>query len=266
MIVSGWVFNTRRARLGRAGLEPAGHGRRAWLAAAGLCHRRHGRRRRQAAGRRRRWVGSTVTFYAFCLSAIIGGVIAVAMVLYRRGWTKHENQFLDDPERDRRRSASPTELATIAAERKSSMLLLPYGIPIAIGTIALLFLDGNAGMNASLDCSTTRCLSLRCDPAESTPQIPTAGSPKVEKLCRLCRKNRRGAAVVEFAIVAPVFFLLVFRDDRIRPDGHGPTDPDQCLARRALATPSSSIRTTRPRCKTTVTDYLRALRSTEALQ
>ena len=33
---------------------------------------------------------------------------------------------------------------------------------------------------------------------------------KVEKVCRSCRKNRRGAAVVEFAIVAPVFFLLVF--------------------------------------------------------
>lgn len=36
------------------------------------------------------------------------------------------------------------------------------------------------------------------------------GAPKVEKVFRLCRKNRRGAAVVEFAIVAPVFFLLVF--------------------------------------------------------
>jgi Flp pilus assembly protein TadG len=36
------------------------------------------------------------------------------------------------------------------------------------------------------------------------------GSPKLEKVFRLCRKNRRGAAVVEFAIVAPVFFLLVF--------------------------------------------------------
>jgi len=29
---------------------------------------------------------------------------------------------------------------------------------------------------------------------------------KLERICRLCRRNRRGAAVVEFAIVAPVFF------------------------------------------------------------
>lgn len=33
---------------------------------------------------------------------------------------------------------------------------------------------------------------------------------KLENVCRLCRKKRRGAAVVEFALVAPVFFLLVF--------------------------------------------------------
>jgi Flp pilus assembly protein TadG len=32
----------------------------------------------------------------------------------------------------------------------------------------------------------------------------------LEKLCGMCRKNRRGAAVVEFAIVAPIFFLLIF--------------------------------------------------------
>ena len=76
----------------------------------------------------------THTAYAFVASAVIGAVLAVAMVLYRKAWTKHSGQFwlivneimtVRDPER----------LSEIAAERKSSMLLLPYGIPIAIGTI-----------------------------------------------------------------------------------------------------------------------------------
>ncbi len=34
-------------------------------------------------------------------------------------------------------------------------------------------------------------------------------SLKLEKGSRLCRKDRRGAAAVEFAIIAPVFFLLI---------------------------------------------------------
>ncbi len=81
------------------------------------------------------WVGGTITLYAFCVSAIVGGVIALAMVLLRGAWQKHYGQCLmiwnemitiRDPEK----------LSAIAAERKSSMLLLPYGIPIAIGTIA----------------------------------------------------------------------------------------------------------------------------------
>ncbi|MCH7726900.1 MAG: prepilin peptidase [Planctomycetes bacterium] len=80
------------------------------------------------------WMHSTTTFYAFCLSVLVGGVIAVAMVLYKKGWKKHYTQFrmilqeiltVRDPE----------QLAEMAAERKSSMLLLPYGIPIAIGSV-----------------------------------------------------------------------------------------------------------------------------------
>ncbi|MEX2119110.1 MAG: TadE/TadG family type IV pilus assembly protein [Pirellulales bacterium] len=33
---------------------------------------------------------------------------------------------------------------------------------------------------------------------------------RLEKICRLCRRYRRGAAAVEFAVVVPVFFLFVF--------------------------------------------------------
>jgi prepilin peptidase CpaA len=81
------------------------------------------------------WVGSTDTLYAFCVSAIVGGAIALAMVVWRRDWHRHLAQFWDITQeilvvRD------PTALAEMAADRKGAMLLLPYGIPIAIGSIA----------------------------------------------------------------------------------------------------------------------------------
>ena len=80
------------------------------------------------------WIYATHTLLAFGISAVIGGVMAVVMVSWSGKWRKHLSQFhmiaseivtIRDPE----------QLATIAADRKSSMMLLPYGIPIAIGTI-----------------------------------------------------------------------------------------------------------------------------------
>jgi prepilin peptidase CpaA len=77
----------------------------------------------------------SVTFYAFAISALVGGVIAIGMILWKGSWEKHKSQFwfilneivtVKDPEK----------LAEIAAERKPRMFLLPYGIPIAIGSIA----------------------------------------------------------------------------------------------------------------------------------
>ncbi len=80
------------------------------------------------------WVWGTVTFYAFCVSAVVGGVLAVAMVLYARKFGHHKAQFLAIlTEIMVLRNAE--ELSEIATQRKSSMMLLPYGIPIAIGTI-----------------------------------------------------------------------------------------------------------------------------------
>ena len=81
------------------------------------------------------WVHVTHTLWAFALSGIIGAVLAILMVLYRNAWSKHQGQFwmilneiasVKDPEK----------LSEIAAERKPKMMLLPYGIPIAMGTIA----------------------------------------------------------------------------------------------------------------------------------
>jgi prepilin peptidase CpaA len=87
------------------------------------------------------WMWPSVTFYAFAVSALVGGVIAIGMVLWTKSWDKHRNQFwgifneiitVKDPE----------TLAAIAAERKPRMFLLPYGIPIAIGSIAYFLWHG----------------------------------------------------------------------------------------------------------------------------
>ncbi len=87
------------------------------------------------------WMHSTHTAWAFAYTAIIGAVLAVLMAVYRKALRKHATQFWMIVQeilviRD------PNELSEIAADRKASMLLLPYGIPIAIGTIAYFAVAG----------------------------------------------------------------------------------------------------------------------------
>lgn len=81
------------------------------------------------------WIHVTDTWYAFCATVVIGAVLAVGMAVYNGEFNKHYMQFwgiLDEVNRLR----DPQVIAEKAAERKPDMLLLPYGIPIAIGTIA----------------------------------------------------------------------------------------------------------------------------------
>ncbi len=48
-----------------------------------------------------------------------------------------------------------------------------------------------------------------CRQARALPAI-VENRAKLEKLCRRSRSNRKGVAAVEFAVIAPLFFLLVF--------------------------------------------------------
>ena len=65
------------------------------------------------------WIGATATFYAFCVSAVIGGVIAVAMVLFRRRWHHHVLQFFKIVD-EILVIRNPDALSAIAAQRKST--------------------------------------------------------------------------------------------------------------------------------------------------
>lgn len=81
------------------------------------------------------WLGWEVTLTAFFVSTIVGAVMAVGMVLYRRAAVKHwvnAQKIL----REWLTIRDPRKLSEIAAARKPSMLLLPYGIPICVGSIA----------------------------------------------------------------------------------------------------------------------------------
>ena len=79
-------------------------------------------------------VGVSNTFWAFAVSVVVGAVIAVALVIYRRAWHHHQSQFMGILT-ESLVIREPNQLSAMAAQRKSSMLLLPYGIPIAIGSI-----------------------------------------------------------------------------------------------------------------------------------
>ncbi len=81
------------------------------------------------------WVGPSLTFWAFVTSAMVGGLMALAMIAWSGQYFQHWVQFqmigheiltLRDPEK----------LAALAAARKPNMMLLPYGIPLAVGSIA----------------------------------------------------------------------------------------------------------------------------------
>ena len=87
------------------------------------------------------WLGTVVTLWAFAATALVGGVMAAFMIWKSGQWHKHfamAHQILHEWKTVR----DPQKLAEIARERKPNMYLLPYGIPMAIGSIAYFALAG----------------------------------------------------------------------------------------------------------------------------
>ena len=67
--------------------------------------------------------------------------MAVLMVLRKRAVEKHYGNFLAILN-EWTTIKDPRKLSAIARERKPTMMLLPYGIPICIGSIAYFWFAG----------------------------------------------------------------------------------------------------------------------------
>ncbi len=80
------------------------------------------------------WVGPLATFWAFAASTIAGGLIALGMVAWSGRFLHHWVQF-QMIGHEILSVRDPSKLSAAAAERKPRMALLPYAIPIALGSI-----------------------------------------------------------------------------------------------------------------------------------
>jgi prepilin peptidase CpaA len=81
------------------------------------------------------WIGPWLTLWAFLSTALVGGLMGLAMMAYSGNMIGHI-AMMRTISQEIMTIGSPTELAVRAAARKPRMLLLPYGIPIAVGSIA----------------------------------------------------------------------------------------------------------------------------------
>jgi prepilin peptidase CpaA len=90
------------------------------------------------------WIGPTLTIWAFLSSAIIGGLMGLTMMIYS-GALLHHLSMMQTICREVLAVRAPSALSELAGRRKPEMLLLPYGIPIAVGTIAYFACTGFLG-------------------------------------------------------------------------------------------------------------------------
>lgn len=83
------------------------------------------------------WFGFTHLFWAFGISVIVGGIMALGMILLRGSWSvnlSNAKAILEDIQT----SGTLGEIKEKAKVRKPSLTLLPYGVPLTIGSLGYL--------------------------------------------------------------------------------------------------------------------------------
>ena len=84
------------------------------------------------------WLGPWLTFVSFCVGAVVGGVIAATMILATgRLWNAYAN-LVTIVQKASRRSTVFSEFGS-AKSFGSTSQLLPYGVPLTIGTLIVFF-------------------------------------------------------------------------------------------------------------------------------
>jgi prepilin peptidase CpaA len=88
------------------------------------------------------WLASYVqTWEAFVVSVVVGALMAIGMVIKSGKFAHHKANFMMILG-EWMTIRDPRELSKIAANRKPTMHLLPYGIPICIGSIGYFLYEG----------------------------------------------------------------------------------------------------------------------------
>ncbi|MCS7166996.1 MAG: A24 family peptidase [Gemmatales bacterium] len=83
--------------------------------------------------------GFWIVLYGFCLAAIIGGILALGLMVWHARWRdyrEHTRQIVTDLAR----AQSWSQVSERAMQRKPRMVLLPYGLPLCLGFLGYLLL------------------------------------------------------------------------------------------------------------------------------
>ena len=87
------------------------------------------------------WLGPIMTLRAFCIGAILAGIIAVVMILLgRRFWQAYSNMGVIMTKLKSLKTAF-SDFGSVKALQSTSQLL-PYGVPLSIGALLVIFSQG----------------------------------------------------------------------------------------------------------------------------